>query len=151
MIAYYGAKFSYTFDWPSSQLKASSITLFIQYISLFITNSRYVYKNNKTIRKSSTPYLSLSSTSPFGFIAILLFAAGTWWNFAVFTFKKKVSGSQKLLFSLPESRIGFLSSWTNLGSFQACLKNISRLNSLDITQIEMFSFIRYFRQGKNLR
>lgn len=47
MIAYYGAKFSYTLDWPSSQLKASSITLFIQYISFFITNSRYVIKITK--------------------------------------------------------------------------------------------------------
>lgn len=29
----YGAKFSNTFDWPSNQLKASSITLFINTVT----------------------------------------------------------------------------------------------------------------------
>lgn len=91
-----------------------------------VDNSK-VNRTNREIYLSA--HLSLSSISPFGPITILLLAAGTWWNFAVLTFKKNVSGSQKLPFSLPESRIGFLSSCVSLGSFQACLKNISILYS----------------------
>lgn len=64
---------------------------------------------------------------------------------AVFTFRKKVSGSQNLTFSLPERRIGFFRSCLNRGSFQACLKNISRVYSYQRNkQFMKYMFVLYF-------
>ena len=56
-----------------------------------------------------------------------------------------MSGSQNLTFSLPERRIGFFRSCFNRGSFQACLKNISRVNSYQRNkQFMKYMFVLYF-------
>lgn len=56
-----------------------------------------------------------------------------------------MSGSQNLTFSLPERRIGFFRSCLNRGSFQACLKNISRVYSYQRNkQFMKYMFVLYF-------
>ena len=56
-----------------------------------------------------------------------------------------MSGSQNLTFSLPERRIGFFRSCLNRGSFQACLKNISRVYSYQRNkQFTKYMFVLYF-------
>lgn len=56
-----------------------------------------------------------------------------------------MSGSQNLTFSLPERRIGFFRSCLNRGSFQACLKNISRVYSYQRNkQFMKYKFVLYF-------
>lgn len=56
-----------------------------------------------------------------------------------------MSGSQNLTFSLPERRIGFFRSCLNRGSFQACLKNISRVYSYQRNkQFMKYVFVLYF-------
>ena len=56
-----------------------------------------------------------------------------------------MSGSQNLTFSLPERRIGFFRSCLNRGSFQACLKNISKVYSYQRNkQFMKYMFVLYF-------